>query len=571
MQVLSKTLRRATAGLLMLSASSLAAQDLAGPYLAASQADIRGDFDDAARYYTLALVQDPKNPEILQRAMVAQMNAGDVDTAILLVRQLDAAGIKNQLTHLTQISDAFRRDDFDKAQTLADDESVELNGLLRGLLQGWAAFGAGKFSDAEAAFDALNANDGLRVYGQYHKALALALTGDAARAEAMIAGADGAEPLYINTESLIAHAQLLVVLDRRDDAVQLLDRMIGENRNPGPLTALRARIEAGEEVEFDVINSAAQGASQATLLLAGALSREQADRLALVYSRLAQHMDPTNEESFVLAGDLLRQLGQFDLASKEYARVKPASPLFESAEIGRAESLHAAERSDEAVEVLSSLARERPDNLAVFISLGDIQRAMEDFVPASEAYTTALSLTGEELQQDWVLYYSRGITFERTDRWDQAEADFRKALELQPDQPLVLNYLGYSLVELGRNYDEALDMIEKAVEQRPNDGYITDSLGWILYRLGRFDEAVEPMERAVELTPVDPIINDHLGDVYWKVGRTREAEFQWRRALSFEPEEDEAIRIRRKLEVGLDAVLSEEAGETPIDTTVQDG
>ena len=135
------------------------------------------------------------------------------------------------------------------------------------------------------------------------------------------------------------------------------------------------------------------------------------------------------------------------------------------------------------------------------------------------------------------------------------------ALELNPDQPNVLNYLGYSLVEQRRNFDEALGMIERAVEGRPDSGYIVDSLGWVLYRLGRFEEAVEPMERAVELAPIDPIITDHLGDVYWAVGRKREAEFQWLRALSFDPEEDEADRIRRKLEVGLDVVLEEEGSE----------
>ena len=144
---------------------------------------------------------------------------------------------------------------------------------------------------------------------------------------------------------------------------------------------------------------------------------------------------------------------------------------------------------------------------------------------------------------------------ERRGDWDQAEADFRNALKLNPDQPLVLNYLGYSLVEFGLKLPEAQAMIERAVASRPNDGYITDSLGWVLYRLGKFDEAVDPMERAVQLVSNDPIINDHLGDVYWMVGRKREAEFQWRRALSFKPEEKDAERIRLKLDLGLDTAL----------------
>ncbi|MEM6466505.1 MAG: tetratricopeptide repeat protein, partial [Pseudomonadota bacterium] len=243
--------------------------------------------------------------------------------------------------------------------------------------------------------------------------------------------------------------------------------------------------------------------------------------------------------------------------------------LFDNAEIGRSDALYAAERTDEAVEVLSALVRKSPDNADVRVALGDLHRRTEAFDEASVAYSDALELLGD--RAGWFLYYSRGITYERTDRWDQAEADFRKALEIEPDQPLVLNYLGYSLVELRRNYDEALEMIQTAVEQRPEDGYITDSLGWVFYRIGRFEEAVAPMERAVELAPIDPIINDHLGDVYWKVGRTLEAEFQWRRALSFEPEPKDAERIRRKLEVGLDEVLAEEEAATPTQDIATDG
>jgi len=185
-------------------------------------------------------------------------------------------------------------------------------------------------------------------------------------------------------------------------------------------------------------------------------------------------------------------------------------------------------------------------------------REDEQFARAAEAYSAAIELIDTEVPGHWRLYYARGITLERTDRWDEAGADFRHALELNPDQPNVLNYLGYSLVEMRRNLAEAEQMIRTAVEQRPQDGYITDSLGWVLYRLGRYEEAVAPMERTVELLPVDPIVNDHLGDVYWMVGRKLEAEFQWKRALSFEPEPEEEKRIRRKLEVGLDQVLEDE-------------
>ncbi len=199
-------------------------------------------------------------------------------------------------------------------------------------------------------------------------------------------------------------------------------------------------------------------------------------------------------------------------------------------------------------------------------SLGDILRQQQDFNGAVRAYDTALGMSDSPIQSQWFSYYARGISHERLGDWPNAEADFRMALELNPGQPQVLNYLGYSMVENNINLDEALEMIEDAVAARPDSGFIVDSLGWVLYRLGRFEEAVGHMERATELMPVDPVVNDHLGDVYWSVGRKTEAQFQWMRALSFIDDSTAADakpdRIRAKLSQGLDAVLAEEGEKT---------
>ena len=144
----------------------------------------------------------------------------------------------------------------------------------------------------------------------------------------------------------------------------------------------------------------------------------------------------------------------------------------------------------------------------------------------------------------------------------------KKALELFPDQPLVLNYLGYSWVDQGVHLEEGMDMIRRSVEQRPDDGYIVDSLGWAYYRTGNYDEAVKNLERAVLLKPDDPTINDHLGDAYWRVGRTLEANFQWSQAKDFKPDDDELATIEKKLKEGLppdtassaDAIKAKKAG-----------
>ncbi|HET7410565.1 MAG TPA: tetratricopeptide repeat protein, partial [Paracoccaceae bacterium] len=219
-------------------------------------------------------------------------------------------------------------------------------------------------------------------------------------------------------------------------------------------------------------------------------------------------------------------------------------------------------RIEDALTVMRATVERFPDALEAHTALGDLLRRESRFKEAAAAYDRAIALLGGDAgPQYWPLFYQRGITLERSGQWDRAEADFRKALELEPDQPEVLNYLGYSWVDRGEKLAEAEEMIRTAVKQRPDDGYIVDSLGWVLFRFGEFEKAAEQLGRAVELMPVDPVINDHYGDALWMIGRKTEARFQWKRALSFDPEEDDAERIRAKLEKGLDAVLATEQAE----------
>jgi len=236
------------------------------------------------------------------------------------------------------------------------------------------------------------------------------------------------------------------------------------------------------------------------------------------------------------------------------------------AQLGRASALKELGRVDDAIAVLTSAVQVHPETSVLHAAIGDALRSEQRYAEATPHYDAAIALFDTDRPAQWRIYFARGITFERRDNWEGAEADFRKALELSPEQPSVLNYLGYSLVERREDFDEALDMIKRAVGARPYDGYIRDSLGWVYFRLGRYEDAVEEMERAVELLPLEPVLNDHLGDTFWAVGRVREARFQWRRALSFVTDDTDVDelnpdRIRRKLDIGLDAVLDEEGGE----------
>ncbi len=538
------------------------AQNLAGSYLAASLANFKNDYEAAALYYARALARDADNLELMQNLLLAYLAKGDMDQALAVARRMQALDAVSQLGELILMAALVHDGDFEAAAS-AFEGGATFSPLLDGLVEGWVLLGQGRMSDATTRFETMASNDAMTVFADYHRALALASVGDFEAAEAIFSGRDG-QPLRIGRSSLVAHLEILSQLERNDEAIAAAESALGNSGDP-EILAIREKLLNGETLAFDSVRTATDGVAEVFLTLASVLAGENNERFGLIYGRLSEYLRPASVDAILLVADLLNEQGQYDLAVRNFNMVPSDHPVFYSAEIGRSEALQAAGKPDAAIEVLRGLTNSHKSIPTVHTSLGDALRRQSRFAEATEAYDAAIALMPEPAPNQWFLYYARGITFEREGKWDLAEADFRFALELSPDQPLVLNYLGYGLVEKRIKMEEAQAMIETAVAKRPNDGYITDSLGWVLYRVDKFADAVPHLERAVELLPVDPIINDHLGDVYWMVGRRLEAAFQWRRALSFDPEEAEAVRIRQKLDVGLDVVLENEAAAKPTD------
>ncbi len=543
--------------LLGTTAMPVFSQGLAGPYLAANRALEHGSFDAAARYYVRAMAADPTNVRLKQSAMVSFVAAGDFRSAAgiaQLMRANDQADVFVDLVALTDFAD---KGDFESATLAITPNQDFLSPLLWGLLDAWVKIGSDDIKAGMKAFDEMSKNDALKIYARYHKALALAYLGDF-EAAAEILGGNGDGPLHLNRDSVAIHVEILSELGRNDEALQVLDDAIARGFRDEQLLALRKDVALGNLPSFTQVDAPAYGMAEAFVTLADALNRGEPDRTALFYSRLALQLRPDFVDASLLVAELLELEDQFNLAEEAYGLIPAGSPSFKAAEIGRAEALRAGGDTSGATEILVALADSFPDDVLVLNALGDIYRGVENFEASVDAYTKAIANVDEFGSQHWVLFYTRGIGYEQLGDWSAAEKDLRRALELSPNQPFVLNYLGYSYIEMGIKFDEAQQMIETAVAGMPSNGYITDSLGWVLYRVGKFDEAVAPMERAVELLPVDPIVNDHLGDVLWMVGRKLEAEFQWRRAISFDPMPEDLERIKRKLEVGLDAVLEDE-------------
>lgn len=528
----------------------------AGAYLAARIAETENDFRAAAGWYGKAILSDSGNPRLLEGAILAELGVGDFALAIEAARQLKKlGGDPSQLGEFALLADEAQREDY-AALLASADAGRDVGDLVDQLVVAWAKVGEGKMSEALADFDALTQSKGLEAFGYYHMALALASVGDFEGADEILSGR-AAGPIFVMRRGVVAHVQILSQLERNADAVALLDRSFGTEPDP-VVDSLRRRLQAGEPIPFDVVRTARDGIAEVFFSVAAALNGDADPVYTLLHLRVAGYLRPDHSDVILLTADVLETLGQHQLAAETYGTFPPEDPSFVQAEIGRAGALRSQGNPDAAIEALQALARAHPELVSVQFALGDMLRIEERFDEAEVAYTAAIDLQTEVTEEDWVLFFYRGVCHEQTKDWAAAEADFRRSLELNASQPQVLNYLGYGLVDRGEKLEEALGMIEKAVAGAPEEGYIIDSLAWAYFRLGRYEEALEPMERAVQIEKFDPVVTDHLGDVYWMVGRKLEAQFQWRRALSFEPTEKDAARIQRKLEVGLDEVMAEE-------------
>ncbi|GFE52206.1 hypothetical protein So717_39590 [Roseobacter cerasinus] len=545
------------------AAAPAAAQSIAGPYLAGRSAATHSDFEQAADYFTRALTRDPRNGQLMESVLASQLALGRLERAVPVAEALAALGQQGQIADLVLTADLILKEDYEAVIATSLGEQG-IGPLVDGLIRAWGLLGTGQAQKALEAFDALAVEPGLQGFAMYHKAMALASVGDFEGAEEIF-GTDASGTVLQTRRGVLARAEILSQLERDAEALELLQRVFNGATDP-EIEQMVEALNGDAPVPFRHITSVQDGLAEVFFSVAAALRSEAGPDYTILYAQIALALRPDHVDAVLLAAELFEELEQYDQAIKVYRTVPQTDPAYHAAELGRAAALRRSGKPEASIEVLEQLTRSHGHLAAVQSSLGDALRQQDRFAEAVVAYNRAAALLEDRGGPSWFLYYARAIAYERQDNWAEAESDFRAALAINPGQPQVLNYLGYSLVEQQVKLEEALEMIERAVAASPDSGYIIDSLGWALYRLGRYEEAVPHMERAVELMPVDPVVNDHLGDVYWAVGRKREAEFQWARALSFVDEDDasgeaDPARIRRKLDVGLDIVLSEEGAE----------
>lgn len=523
---------------------------LVGNYLAGRHAESERNLSLAADFLKAVLAQSPDVPDLQRRTFVLLAMEGRIAEALPFALKTQDGRPNDTVVNLLLATEEIKNKQFSKAaERLKGLPDTGLSGLAAPLLLAWALVADKKTDESLAALVPLEKDTGLRSLYILHKGLILDFAGRPDEAIETLEELTALEetPSFRQVQLL---GNLYERMEKGKAAAKLYDAYEAQNPDTSLLYSSRQRLQ-NQTIPAPLISSALDGAAEVHFGIANSLRQQRASETALLLGQLALYLKPNFPIMRILAGEILEVDQRYEDANAHYLKVPDDSAFAQTAQMRIATNFHDIGRIDDAIAIARKIAQARPNDPDPVRAIGDFLRASERYKEAIPEYDEAIRRVKDLNPSHWRLFYTRGIVLEREKFFKKSEEDFLKALELQPDQPFVLNYLGYSWIEQGRNLDQAQDMIRKAVSLRPNDGYIIDSLGWVYYQLGKYDDAVAELERAVNSRPEDPVINDHLGDAYWQVGRRKEARFQWLHSLSLNPTPDVEALVREKLKNGL--------------------
>lgn len=524
---------------------------LSGNYLASRTAGRNRDTAEAADFLHAALKQDAANPVLTERLFQLEVANGDLTEAERLAEKVLAFNSQQRMARLVLGLKEFKVRRYEEARKhFAEAAYTPVGELTSALLTAWSYAGEGSYQAAITELDKLDRNDSFANFKSFHSALIADFLANSLRAEANYrkAYADAGTSLRVTQ----AFGNYLLRGGKKAEAEKIYAAFLSGGENNVLVMSALQQAKRGD-VPPPFIQSPSAGAAEALFSLAAAMNDDQSMDVALTYAQLSLSLNADRPVVLTLLGDILATGQRYEQAIDTFEQVSVTSELRTNADTEIAINLQRLERTADAETRMRAILGREPGNIDAWTTLGNLLRNTENYGEAVKAYDKAVELAKAEGRDVWSVHYYRGIALERLKQWDKAETDFRKALALSPNEPSVLNYLGYSLIDMNMKLDEAIGMVKKAVELRPNDGYIVDSLGWAYFQLRNYEEAVTHLERAVDLKPGDAIISEHLGDAYWRVGRRLEARFQWQHAKDNRPVASDLARIEGKLRDGLPA------------------
>ena len=511
-----------------------------GHYLAGRFALAEADPATAATELSRAAALTPDEKELTTQALLAALAAERPD-AVALARSIQ----ENHIAQLVLADEDMRVGRWDAAEKRYRSLPREVvTQQLQPLLVAWAQQGSGQTEAALQTLRPLIGNPGLRGFYVMHAAMIADLGNrrtDAAQYFEMLR-ADATQPNLRVAQIL---ASWMARNGQADQAQQLLTTFA--DRVPEVRLVLRDLLA---HIQERPVNSVQDGIAEAYLALGAALRAQDQNELSQLTLDLGFRLRPDFAAARLMQEEISTTQKRYGLALQAVEAIPATDPLAAMARLRRAALLAQLDRNDEAIEALKRLATEYPESTLPDVQLGDVFRIKRRFPEAIAAYTKAIARIDTPQKSDWLVFYDRGVAYERAGKWPLAEADLKLALQLWPDQPFVLNYLGYSWADMGRNLTLARQMIQAAAAARKNDGAVTDSLGWVMFRQGEVANAIRALERAVELEPEDATISDHLGDAYFAAGRKLEARYEWKRALTLNPTPEDTAKLEAKLKNG---------------------
>lgn len=528
------------------------AKSLLGNYLAGRFARGLNDTASAAEHYRHALAHDPQSDVLIEQAFLMEVTEGHWSRALELARQLIGRQENHRMALMFLALTEYKARNYD----LADEHfkaagSGPIGELTSAVARAWVQLAQNDTAGALELVDGTTKQaEWAQFYMRYHRALIADLSGRRSEARQNYERMFKTDPRTPRTALAYArHAAHSGDLKLAKSVLkEHLDKSVTEGH---PMArALRDQLTAAAGVPL-LIESADEGLAEVFYGLGEALTGEGGVSIGALYLQMALYVRPQFPFALAALANAYEATKRYADAIAIYDRIPTGTPLEASIEIRKAINLNLLERPEEAQQLLEGLAQRNPDDVRALDALGSIMRARKRYAEAVDYYTRAIALIPKPEKRHWTYWYARGTSYERIKKWPLAEIDLQKALQLHPEQPLVLNYLGYSWIDQNRNLKQGMVLIEKAVALKPDDGYIVDSLGWAHYRVGNYKDAVRYLERAVELKPEDPVLNDHLGDALWRVGRQREARYQWEHALTLKPEPEEVDKIAAKVQQGL--------------------
>ena len=520
-----------------------------GEYLTGRHALFNHQYDVAADNYLEAIKQDPENIELMQFSLSVFIAAGRFEDAFFVNEKLKEMDAQNEVSNILDFFNKTKNKSYIEALIDIDElSSTGIMNLIKPFFRAWIDAAEGSTSEINAVVNSFEEENNFNFFNFFQAGLIYEYLEDFEKAESFYAQALNERGL-LNLRAVEAYGKILEKNGKTEKAISILEDYIDQAPANEQLKATLIEVRNDEQFE-PFVSSLDEGFAEIFYTVSTILMQDNVKSIATNFLQYAAFFKPEFPLVHFLQAQIFESDQYYRGAQNEFDKIKTDSPLYFQSKLQRAWLYNDMDRPEETIGALLKLEKEYPDNREVLNSIAEFYRMNERFAEAIPAYSKVIDNIEEENVRDWIIYYTRGIVFDQEKRWAEAEMDFKKALEIRPEQPMVLNYLAYSWVDRGLNYVEAKKMLIRAVELRPNDGYIVDSLGWALYKMGDYEEAVPVLERAAQLETQDWAINDHLGDAYWTVGRKNEARFQWRHALSLSPDEDKIDLIKSKIKDG---------------------